>query len=107
MKNLISPYIVEVLGIIGKNLTKMEGTNISSKRKKYRALYKLEAGLEIPMFILSLLWLYLLIVDLIKRLSGVQNILFYIIWGIFILEYLLKLYLAADAWSYIKRNWIT
>ncbi len=81
--------------------------NISYKRKKYRTLYKLEAGLEIPMFILSLVWLYLLIVDMVKGLGEIQVILFYIIWGIFILEYLLKLYLAANKWSYIKQNWIT
>ena len=81
--------------------------NISYKRKKYRALYKLETGLEIPMFILSLVWLYLLIVDLVKGLGEIQSTIFYIIWGIFILEYLLKLYLAANKWSYIKQNWIT
>lgn len=81
--------------------------DISFKRKKYRTLHKLEAGLEIPMFILSLVWLYLLIVDLVKGLGEIQNIILYIIWGIFILEYLFKLYLASDAWSYIKQNWIT
>ena len=80
---------------------------MSFKRKKYRALYKLEAGLEVPMFVLSLLWLYLLIVDLVKGLSEIQSTVFYIIWGIFIFEYLLKLYLAADTWAYLKRNWIT
>ncbi|NEN24206.1 ion transporter [Cryomorpha ignava] len=86
----------------------MQNTHkLSYKRKKYRALYKLEAGLEIPMFILSLLWLYLLIVDLVKGLGQIQNTIFYIIWGIFIFEYILKLYLAASKWTYIKQNWIT
>jgi len=49
---------------------------ISYKRKKYRILYKLEAGLEIPMFLLSLVWLYLLIVDLVKGLGEIQNTIF-------------------------------
>lgn len=81
--------------------------NLSFKRKKYRTLYKLESGLEIPMFILSLVWLYLLIVDLVKGLDAIEGAVFYIIWGIFIFEYLLKLYLAANKWYYIKHNWIT
>jgi len=81
--------------------------SISYKRKKYRALYKLETGLEIPMFILSLLWLYLLIVDLVKGMGEIQNTIFYVIWFVFIFEYFLKLYLATDRWSYIKQNWIT
>ncbi len=52
----------------------MANTHISFKRKKYRALYKLEAGLEIPMFILSLVWLYLLIVDLVKGLGEIRTL---------------------------------
>ncbi|TXD68286.1 hypothetical protein [Aequorivita lipolytica] len=59
---------------------------ISYKRKKYRALYKLEAGLEIPMFLLSLVWLYLLIIDLVRGLGAIEGTIFYIIWGIFIFE---------------------
>ena len=81
--------------------------DLSFARKKYRALYQFEAGLEVPMFLLSLAWLYLLLVDLVQGLSEIQNTLFYIIWGVFILEYLLKLYLAANPWSYLKQNWIT
>ncbi|CAM3483626.1 hypothetical protein AEQU2_02592 [Aequorivita lipolytica] len=80
---------------------------ISYKRKKYRALYTLEAALEIPMFILSLGWLYLLIIDLVRGMGAIESTIFYIIWGVFIFEYLLKLYLAASKWSYIKENWIT
>lgn len=49
---------------------------ISLKRKKYRALYKLEAGVEIPMFILSLVWLYLLIVDLVRGLGAIEGTFF-------------------------------
>ncbi|WP_146608900.1 ion transporter [Gelidibacter algens] len=70
-------------------------------------MYKLESGLEIPMFLLSLGWLYLLIIDLVRGLGAIERTIFYIIWGVFILEYLLKLYLAASKWSYIKQNWIT
>ncbi len=80
---------------------------ISSKRTKYRTLYKLESKLEIPMFILSLVWLYLLIVDLIRGLGDIENTIFYLIWAVFIFEYLLKLYLTTDKWLYIKQNWIT
>jgi hypothetical protein len=79
----------------------------SVRRKKYRLLYKLEGGLEVPMFLLSLFWLYLLIVDLVKGMNQLQTVLFYIVWGLFILEYLLKLWLAPRKWIYIKHNWLT
>lgn len=92
---------------------KQTGMSAENKRKvfkkprKHRLLYRLESEMEIPMFLLSLFWLYLLIVDLAKGLSSVQEAIFYIVWIIFILEYLAKLLLASDKLNYIKSNLIT
>jgi predicted Zn-dependent protease len=59
------------------------------------------------MFILALVWLYLFIVELLKGLSSFQETLIYIIWGLFILEFILKIALTPRKLSFVKRNWIT
>lgn len=81
--------------------------NSKKKRKRYRLLYKLEAGMETPMFILALLWLVFLIFELTQGLTPTQEILVTIIWVLFIFEFLLKLFLAPRKLWYIKHNWLT
>ncbi len=80
---------------------------MKKSRRLYRIFYKLEEQLEIPMFILALVWLYLFIVELVKGLTQFQETLIYIIWGLFILEFLLKITLAPRKISFVKSNWIT
>lgn len=77
------------------------------KRIKYRIFYKLEENLEIPMFILALVWLYLFIVELVQGLSAFQEYLIYIIWGLFIIEFFIKLIVAPRKLQFLKLNWIT
>jgi len=80
---------------------------LKKSRKLYRAFYKLEEYLEIPMFVLALVWLYLFIIELVKGLTPFQETLIYVIWGLFILEFVLKISLTPRKFSYVKRNWIT
>lgn len=77
------------------------------KRKRYRLLHKLEAGLETPMFLLAILWLVYFIIEISQGLTPTQEVLVTIIWGLFIFEFLLKLFLAPRKLSYIKHNWLT
>lgn len=63
--------------------------------------------METPMFLLAIFWLYLFIVELSKGLSAFQEKMVFIIWILFILEFLLKIFLAEDKSAYIKKNWIT
>lgn len=80
---------------------------MNSNRKKYRLFYKIEEHLEIPMFLLAVLWLYFFIIEIVEGLSPTQEYLIYGIWGIFILEFLLKLFLAPRKIGYLKQNIIT
>ncbi|WP_372920402.1 hypothetical protein, partial [Salegentibacter sp.] len=80
---------------------------MKKSRRLYRTFYKLEEQLEIPMFVLALVWLYLFIIELIRGLSQFQETLIYIIWALFILEFLLKIALAPRKLSFVKNNWIT
>ncbi|RDV11925.1 hypothetical protein DXT99_23150 [Pontibacter diazotrophicus] len=82
-------------------------TSEKIQKKRFRILYKLEAWLEGPMFLLSIVWLYLFIVELAKGLSPFQEKLVILIWLLFVLELTTKLVLSADKVSYMKKNWLT
>ncbi len=47
---------------------------MDSKRKKYRLFYKLEEQLEVPMFLLAIVWLFFFILELVNGLSPTQEI---------------------------------
>ena len=78
-----------------------------SKRKRFHLLYQLEEHLEIPMFLLAIIWLVLLVTELTKGLSPTQDQIVMVIWVVFILEYLLKFVLAPHKLSYVKQQWLT
>jgi predicted Zn-dependent protease len=82
-------------------------TTKKTERRRYRLLHLLEGRLETPMFLLSFLWLYYMIKELVASLSRTEEILVGIIWILFILEFLLKIWLAKNKWVYIKQNWLT
>lgn len=69
--------------------------------------YKLEEQLEIPMFLLAIAWLCFFIVELLHGLTHTQQVIIYCIWVAFILEFLLKLYLAPRKLQFLKNNLIT
>ncbi|MFW6027691.1 MAG: hypothetical protein ACOC91_02675, partial [bacterium] len=76
------------------------------RRLHYRLLYRLEAALEAPMFLLAVIWLWLFVDELLTGVSPWELSAVNVIWAIFILEFLLKLYLAPRRKAYIARNWI-
>lgn len=80
---------------------------MDNRRRKYRLFYKLEEQLEIPMFLLAIVWLFFFILELVKGLTATQQIIIYCIWVAFILEFLLKLYLAPRKVQFLKNNLIT
>lgn len=89
----------------------MRELNLSQKRaleqEQSEILQQLEDWLEIPMLILSFVWLALFIVELIWGISPLLNVLGTTIWGLFILDFGLKFFLAPHKLAYIRRNWLT
>lgn len=77
------------------------------KRERYELLQRLEGWLETPMLVLAFVWLVLLIVELVRGESPLFNFLGTTIWGIFILDFAVKLLLAPDKVVYLKGNWLT
>ncbi|MDX5346328.1 MAG: ion transporter, partial [Hymenobacteraceae bacterium] len=77
------------------------------RRKRLKIFFSLEAFLEAPMFILSVLWLSFLVIELLAGLTDTQQDIVLIIWGLFIAEFVIKLIVAPQKWLYLKQNWLT
>lgn len=76
-------------------------------RERGEILQRLERWLEVPMLVLSFVWLVLLVIELTQGLSALLEVVGTIIWGIFILEFLVKFVLAPHKLDYLKQNWLT
>ena len=90
----------------GNSEANATGTN-AVERERFEILQRLENWLETPMLVLAFVWLALLIVELTWGESVWFNIFGAIIWGIFLLDFLIELILAPYKLAYLKRNWLT
>lgn len=70
-------------------------------------LEQLENWLEMPMLVLSIIWLGLFIVEAIWGVSPFLDALSNGIWAIFWIDFAVKFLLAPEKWSYLKSNWLT
>ncbi len=89
----------------------MEDLEKEEVRKKIKVeregiLKQLEDWLETPMLVLSLIWLALFVIELLRDLNPFLEAVGIIIWGIFILEFALKFFLAPKKIEYLKNNWL-
>jgi voltage-gated potassium channel len=76
-------------------------------RERNKALRSVEKLLEGPMVFLGFVWLALLIIELIRGLPLALERLSIIIWGLFIVDFLLKFTLAPIKKIFLKKNWLT
>lgn len=67
------------------------GANAQIVKQRLAIIYRLEAWLEIPMVIMSLVWFYLMIVELVWGLSRFGERLTTAIWIVFILDFFITL----------------
>jgi voltage-gated potassium channel len=61
---------------------------------------------DFPLTLLSLLWLVLIIVDFVYGLSSSLQTLSLVIWGIFIIDFFIELYISPTKKDYLKKNWL-
>jgi len=66
----------------------------------------LERRLEFPMLGLALVWLTLLVLELVQGLSPLLEGVGAAIWGIFLLEFLVRFALSLDRLAFLRRNWL-
>ena len=77
------------------------------KIRRYRGLIKFSEKTEIPLIILGFSWLILLIVELIWKLTPFLQRIVLLIWIVFIIDFLLKVFLAPDRWLFLRKNLLT
>lgn len=70
-------------------------------------MHQVEKTLEGPMIFLGFVWLALLVVELTQGLTPALELISLVIWGVFIIDFLLKLIIAPDKVTFFKRNWLT
>jgi voltage-gated potassium channel len=77
------------------------------KIKRYRLLVEISGKTEIPMIILGFAWLVLLIIELVWQQNDYMQAAVTVIWIVFIIDFILKLFLAPEKWQFLKKNILT
>jgi voltage-gated potassium channel len=75
--------------------------------ERWTVLEQLDEWLQIPMLVLSFVWLVLVLVELVWGQSRLLEIFGTAIWLMFIAEFLVRLALAPDKTAFLRGNWIT
>ncbi|MEJ8800634.1 potassium channel family protein [Pontibacter sp. H249] len=76
-------------------------------RERYELLNRLQEALEVPLIVLGFVWLVLLVVEFIWSLSYYLQLLSFVIWAIFILDFVVKFILAPHKLTFIRSNVLT
>lgn len=77
------------------------------ERERWRTLGQLDRWLRTPMLLLSLVWLIIVLIELLRGSSRLLEIFGTAIWVVFILEFLLRFTLAPKKGVFLQRNWLT
>lgn len=85
----------------------MTTENEQLEHERLRALAEFEGWLEGPMLALGFVWLALLVLEFVTGGSALISLFSLVIWGVFLLDFLLRLALAPRKGRYLRRNWLT
>ena len=83
------------------------GGEAALDRERDELLEQWEDCAEIPMLLLGVVWLGLLILELTGGLSPLLERLGTVIWGVFVVDFVLRFTLAPRKLPYLRRNWLT
>lgn len=77
------------------------------REERWSALHELEELLDTPMVVLGFVWLGLLVLELTRGLTPLQEAVGTAIWALFVLDFGLRFWLAPAKLEFLKQNWIT
>jgi voltage-gated potassium channel len=77
------------------------------KNERARLLRSVDRILEGPMIFLGFVWLVLLVFELVWGINKMLEYVSFGIWGIFIIDFLIKFILAPEKLFYLRKNWLT
>lgn len=75
--------------------------------ERRRLLRSVEDILEGPMIFLGFIWLILLVYELVWETNRMLEYVSLAIWGIFIIDFLIKIALSPEKRHFLKKNWLT
>ena len=75
--------------------------------ERWKTLEQLDEWLQMPMLLLSALWLLLVLLELTSGASRLLETLGTAIWIVFILEFALRFALAPEKLPFLRKNWLT
>lgn len=76
-------------------------------QERFEILQQFETMLEPLVMVLGFAWLALLIVEFVWGISPFVQTIIWVIWGIFLVDFLIRFILAPHKVRYLKSNWIT
>ncbi len=82
-------------------------TRRALERERFRLAIRISKALATPMTVLGFVWLVLLVLDLTRGLSPLLSRLNYLIWGMFVLQFLIEFVIAPRKVTYLRHNWLT
>lgn len=77
------------------------------ERERWALLHQIDEITEVPFVVLSFIWMGLLILELARGLTGFLPTLVLIIWGLFILDFVIEFIIAPKKLSYLRASWLT
>ncbi len=69
-------------------------------------LAHIEKFMELPVSLLGFVWLALLIIEMVRGTTPFLNAVSIIIWGLFLVDFVLRFIIAPDKREYMKKNWL-
>jgi voltage-gated potassium channel len=76
-------------------------------RERLSLLRQIEELLEGPMLVLSFVWLILFVVEVTAGLNPILEVAGYVIWGLFVVDFVIRFVLAPGKLAYLRVNWLT
>jgi voltage-gated potassium channel len=76
-------------------------------RERYQLLRQLDRMLEGPMVVLGFVWLGLLVLELTAGLGQALQMAGKVIWGIFVVDFAVKLVIAPQRGRFLRQQWLT
>jgi voltage-gated potassium channel len=85
----------------------MFANNVSLKTERLSIVRRLEHWLEVPLFVLGVLWLVLLVAELVRGLTPAMEMAGTLIWAVFVCEFAIRFAFAPEKGRFLRKNVIT
>ena len=89
----------------GSGVPATEGDERAGDRDELLA--RVEGWLELPMAVLGVAWLVILVVELVRGVTPVLEVIAATIWILFIAEFAVRLAVAPRRLAFVRKNWLT